>query len=150
MGQGTIDEELDSMFRYFQKYNPDLFESNYEGTKNVWDRISGTDSCYPNTILPKSFNVETDVGIYHVNPNGTKHIHELLTSNNDLPKIKKTNPKLLTQFLLYNFQYALNLALKTGVKKNEFVTIEGWELKFGQRQGDKYPVVFHARYRGEK
>ena len=150
MGQGTIYEELDSMFSYFQEHNPELFENNYDGTKNVWDKITGTDPCYQNTILPKSFDVETDSGMYHVNPNGTKHIHELITSNKDLPKIKDTNPKLYTQFLLHNFQHALNSALKQGVKKNEFVTVEGWELKFGQRPGDRYPVVFHARYRGEK
>ncbi|MCR5124157.1 MAG: hypothetical protein K6B43_03075 [Treponema sp.] len=150
MGQGTISGELDSGFRYFQEHNPDLFENNYDGTKEVWDKITATQENYPNTILPKSFNVETDAGFYHVNPNGTKHIRELLTSNKLLPRIKDTNPKLYTQFLLHNFQHALNSALMQGVKKDEFVIVEGWELKFGQRPKDKYPVVFHAQYRGEK
>ncbi len=129
MGQGTIYEELDSMFKYFQEHNPKLFENNYFGTNEVWDKIIGTDKCYSNTLLPRSFDVQTDYGMYHVSPNGTKHIQELLTSNKTLPHIKDTNPKLYTQFLLHNFQHALNSILKQGVKKNELVTVEGWEFK---------------------
>lgn len=149
MGQGTIYEELDSMFHYFQKHNPELFESSYQGTSSVWNKITATDTCYPGTVLPKSFNMSTNNGTMHITPNGTKHMHELLSSKNGLSHFKNSDPKLLTQFLLYNFDHALNTALSNGIKPNELAIAEGWEFKFNKRKDDLYPAVFHARYRGE-
>ena len=114
-------------------------------TGTVWDSIKSTQPYYPCSVIPKSFEMTLPNGQkVCVHGNATEHIAEYAKF-----KAKNYTPKavrLSSQQQLNSLQSALNTATKNGVKYNELITIDGWELKLAppKKLGD-LPAVIHAQ-----
>lgn len=110
----------------------------------VWDDILATQSNYPGSILPKSFELTTPNGAkVWVHGNATEHIAEFI-------KMKAINAtpgsvKLATQLQLSSLQSAVNTATKNGVIYNQIMNVGGWELKFAMpKAAGQLPALIHA------
>jgi RHS repeat-associated protein len=112
--------------------------------RSIWNDIKATQSSYPGSVLPKSFELATENGTtVWVHANGTKHIAEFLQMKaiNATPE----TVRLITQIQLQSLQGAVNLATKNGVPFNQLLTIGGWELKFAApRIVGQLPALIHA------
>lgn len=62
--------------------------------------------------------------------NATKHMHEAILSLKDDPKLKDTNPKLYTQFILFDYWKSLGLTVKNGIRYDKKLTTGSWEFIF--------------------
>lgn len=83
--------------------------------------------------------------------NATKHMHEAILSLKDDPKLKDSNPKLYTQFILFDYWKSLGLAVRNGITYEKKVTFGSWEFIFSKpRQAGKNPVIKHAKFTGLK
>ena len=137
------------LLRWLEQASGGEFERPLESTAVVWDRIEAIAENYPGTQLPKSFVLSVDGGRYIINGNGMKHMYEAVISVKNLPIVKSANPNLFTQLVLYDFMRAVASAASEGVSnKGRAVRVGSWELVFGQRSSDKYPVIYHALFRG--
>jgi hypothetical protein len=118
-------------------------------TSIVWDNIIETQGNYGGTDLPKSFVVTTPQGFMWTHNNATKHMHEAILSLKDDPKMKNTNPKLYTQFILYEYRCALRQAVKKEIKYEKKVYSGNWEFIFSRpRTPGHDPVIKHAKFTG--
>ena len=120
------------------------------GTSTIWNKIEATQEVYPGTDLPRSFNIQTVRGQMWVHGNATEHFYEACTSTKEYPRLKFSNPKLYLQFLLYEFQKALNIEVKNGIEytKNEII-VENWKFRFSEPTSKfKNPVIKHAVFTG--
>ena len=115
----------------------------------MWNHIHVTQENYGGTDLPRSFNIDTPQGPMWTHNNATKHMHEAILSLKDSPKMKYTNPKLYTQFILYEYWRALEKAVQYDIPYKKKINCGNWEFIFGKarRQGAN-PVVIHAKFTG--
>ena len=117
----------------------------------VWSHIEPTQWPYPGTDLPKSFNIDTPQGPMWTHGNATKHMHEAILSLKDDPKLKDSNPKLYTQFILFDYWRALINTVNSGISYNKIITSGNWEFIFSKpRQEELNPVIKHAKFSGLK
>ena len=120
-------------------------------TSIVWKHIEVTQGNYGGTDLPRSFNIDTPQGKMWTHGNATKHMHEDILSLKDDPKLKDTNPKLYTQFILYDYWKSLESTVKSGIKYDKKLTTGSWEFIFSKpRKSGDYPVIKHAKFTGLK
>ena len=124
------------------------------GSKNwntsiVWEHIETTQDNYGGTDLPRSFNVDTPQGKMWTHNNATKHMHEAILSLKENPKLKDTNPKLYTQFILYEYWRALEFSVKKSITYDKKIYSGNWEFIFSKprKPGDN-PVIKHAKFTG--
>ena len=122
-----------------------------KSTASVWKYIKPTAENYPGTAIPRSFNIETKAGTMWTHGNATEHMYEALSSSKLYPEIKNSNPKLYSQFILYDYHRSLNKAVKSGIKYDTKITKGNWEFIFSKprKKGDN-PVVKHAKFSGLK
>ena len=126
------------------------------GTRNrntsiVWKHLDVTQENYGGTDLPRSFNIDTPQGKMWTHGNATKHMHEAILSLKDDPKLKDTNPKLYTQFILYNYWKSLESAVESSIKYDKKITSGSWEIVFSKpRNPGDNPVIKHAKFTGFK
>ncbi|MFH0897948.1 MAG: hypothetical protein V1855_00015 [bacterium] len=111
-------------------------------TGTVWDNIKMTDVMYPNTKVPRSFELTAGNQKLWVHPNATEHLEQYITRNNAITHRMPIN----SQSLLSSFQTAVKKATENNVMYNKIITIDHWELKFSKRTTDILPVVIHALY----
>jgi len=120
-------------------------------TSIVWEHLEPTQGNYGGTDLPRSFNVDTPQGKMWTHGNATKHMHEAILSLKDDPKLKDSNPKLYTQFILYDYWKTLGRTVKSDIKYEKKITSGSWEFIFSKpRTQDGNPVVKHAKFTGLK
>ena len=120
-------------------------------TAIVWAHIVTTQHNYPQTDLPKSFNLDTPQGQMWTHPNATKHMHEAILSLKDDPKLKASNPKLYTQFIMYDYWKSLENTVKNGIDYNKKIINGSWEFIFSKpRKLGLNPVIKHAKFTGLK
>ena len=120
-------------------------------TSIVWDHIQPTQEAYSGTCLPRSFNIDTSQGKLWTHGNATKHMHEAIKSVKDSPRLKYTDPKLYTQFILYDYWQSLNRAVISGVKYGKEIIVGNWEFSFAKPKAyGQNPVVKHAEFTGLK
>lgn len=78
-------------------------------------------------------------------------MHEAILSLKDDPKLKDTNPKLYTQFILYDYWKSLGSIVKNGIKYDKKLKTGSWEFVFSKpRNSDDNPVIKHAKFTGLK
>jgi hypothetical protein len=107
-------------------------------TGTVWDSIEATAGAYPRTKLPRSFNIEVGGEKFHVPPNATEHIYENLTrlpTTHSLP--------VATQIELTNLKEVIARAQAQGIRMDEMMVVDGWELKIGPPKNGPYPGIYH-------
>ena len=120
-------------------------------TSEVWNHIYPTQSNYEGTCLPRSFNVDTPQGEMWTHNNATKHMHETILSIKDSPILKNTDPKLYTQFILFDYWKSLGKAVQSGIVYNEMIYAGSWEFIFSPaRNNGSNPVIKHAKFTGLK
>ena len=86
-----------------------------------------------------------------VHGHATKHLYEAIKSTKEYPRLKFSNQKLYLQFLLHEFQHALNRAVEKGIIYGKEIYVENWEFKFSEaKKGFKNPVLYHALSKGLK
>ncbi len=118
-------------------------------TSIVWEHIAVTQDNYGGTDLPRSFNVDTPHGTMWTSNNATKHMHEAILSVRDFPLMKDTNPKLFTQFILYEYWRSLQVAVKNGIQYRQKIYSGNWEFVFAKpRKPGDTPAVIHAKFTG--
>lgn len=122
-----------------------------ETTAIVWKKIEATAENYPGTDIPRSFVIDTPRGKMWTHGNATEHMYEAMSSPKLYPQIKNSNPKLYSQFILYDYYKSLGKAVSNGIKYEQKITNGNWEFIFSKpRSGAKYPVVKHAKFKGLK
>ncbi|MDO5296750.1 MAG: filamentous hemagglutinin [bacterium] len=120
-------------------------------TSIVWKHIEATQEEYKGTCLPRSFNIDTPQGKMWTHGNATEHMAEAITSLKDNPRLKYSNPKLYTQFILYDYWQSIQQAVINGIKYDTGITIGNWQFAFSRPfPGKKNPVVIHAKFTGLK
>ena len=118
-------------------------------TAEVWLHLNSTQSNYSGTELPKSFTLDTPAGNIWTHGNATEHMHEAIANIRSDPRLKVSNPKLLTQFILYDYWKSLSKTVTSEIKYGTITTQGHWEFIFAKpRQDGQYPVVKHALFRG--
>lgn len=119
-------------------------------TSIVWHHLKQTQENYTTLELPKSFEMDIQGGKMWVHGNATEHMFQEISKNwNGKNPMKIANPKLYTQFVLYDFYQSLNSATAKGIKYDKIVTVGNWELIFSRpRTSGKLPVVKHAQFLG--
>jgi hypothetical protein len=120
-----------------------------ENTAEVWNHITVTQPSDISLPIPKSFILSTKSGKYWVNPNGTKHIIDELTSSKTRHQLKQANPNLYSQFLLFDYYKSVNRISSRKILYGEKIVSGNWEFIFAEaRNGGKYPVIKHAQFTG--
>ncbi|MCR5663199.1 MAG: filamentous hemagglutinin [bacterium] len=116
-------------------------------TSIVWQHIYITQKNYSGTTLPRSFNIDTPQGKMWTHGNATKHMHQAILSFKDDPRLKFSNPKLYTQFILFDYWKSLSAAVNDGIKYDKMIYSGNWEFLFSKprKKGDN-PVVKHAQF----
>ena len=119
-------------------------------TGTVWDNIKATQDVYPNTNIPKSFEVDVNGQKMWVHGNATEHIYEDvykgMASGNGTAF---TNHNLYTQELMNDFYGALEQATKSGITYGEKINSGNWEFIFAKpRQEGQLPVIKHSMFNG--
>lgn len=83
--------------------------------------------------------------------NATKHMYETILSIKDSPVLKNRDPKLYSQFILYDYWKSLGKAVKNWIVYNEMIYAGRWEFMFAKpRNNDSNPVIKHAKFTGLK
>ncbi|TET06842.1 hypothetical protein E3J79_00585 [Candidatus Dependentiae bacterium] len=114
-----------------------------KGTCTVCDCIKPTQPFYPNTKIPKSFEIHLENGKFWVHPNATKHMVEYLQA-----KPPSFSMPINSQSILTDFSNAANMAIKNGVRYNAKVIVGEWEFVFSPPQTEGLlPVIHHALYK---
>lgn len=126
-----------------------------ETTASVWNHIKPTQENYNGTLLPKSFEVDVPVtkdtpsGKLWTHGNSTEHMYEAISSVNNDPMLRNSNPNLYTQFILYDYYKSVGKAVEKGVNYGKMIISGDWEFVFSKPRGEnKYPVVKHAKFTG--
>ena len=120
-----------------------------ERTATVWFYMTATQPNYPGTYLPKSFTMKTPAGTFWTHGHGTKHMYSTVAKVLKSTSFNGANHGMLTQFLLYDYRKALAVAAKDGIRLDGVGRNYGhWELGFGKKPKDEYPVVMHAKFLG--
>ena len=119
-------------------------------TGTVWDNIKATQDNYPNTNIPRSFEVEVNGQKMWVHGNATEHIYENVCAKIMLGESTAyTNPNLYTQELMSDFYGSLEQATASGIKYGELISAGNWEFIFvAPRQEGLLPVIKHAQFNG--
>ena len=117
-------------------------------TGTVFDSIKGTQSVYPGSVIPKSFEMSLPNGQkVWVHGNATEHMAEYAAS-----KAVTHTPeavRLASQEELRSFQAAVNTATKNNMPYGERITVDGWQLEIKPpRAAGELPTIIHARYVG--
>ncbi|VFR55571.1 hemagglutinin-like secreted protein [plant metagenome] len=115
----------------------------------VFDSINATQSFYPGSVMPKSFEMSLPNGAkVWVHGNATEHFAEAAAA-----KAVTHTPEavqLMTQQQLRSFQAAVDKVSQKGIPYDVRVTIDGWQLEFKPpRQQGGLPTIIHARYTGK-
>lgn len=113
--------------------------------RTVWDFIVPTDKNWPNTDIPRSFEIEVPSGRFWVHPNATEHMFEFLRPAHG--EVRPGDPRLQAQTVLSAFRAALDAATRNGLRSNRPEPVNGWEFEIKQRPTDRLPVVMHAKYK---
>lgn len=120
-------------------------------TSEVWTHVYPTQSNYEGTDLPRSFSVDTPQGQMWTHNNATEHMYEAIISIKDTPSLKNSEPKLYTQFILYDYWKSLGVAVRDGILYNKLIHIGSWEFMFSKpRNSSSNPVIKHAKFTGLK
>ena len=119
-------------------------------TGTVWDNIIATQNNYPNTNIPKSFEVEVNGQKVWVHGNATEHMYEDVYARIMAGEgTAYTNPNLYTQELMSDFYGSLEQATVSGIKYGELISAGNWEFIFAPpRQEGLLPVIKHAQFNG--
>jgi hypothetical protein len=140
---------------HINAYIDPIYTQPPETTAVVWKHIKSTQEDYNGTILPKSFEIDVPVtkdtpdGKLWTHGNSTEHMYEAISSVNDNPMLKNSNPNLYTQFILYDYYKSVGNAVKNGVNYGKTITYGKWEFIFAKPRNEKnYPVVKHAKFIG--
>jgi hypothetical protein len=75
-------------------------------------------------------------------------MNEVVTTLKQDQRLAQSNPKLLSQFVLYDFRRSLIKATKDGVVFNRNIRTKHWDFRFSKRKSDKNTVVVHALFTG--
>ncbi|UPT73027.1 MAG: hypothetical protein M0D55_14125 [Elusimicrobiota bacterium] len=112
----------------------------------VWSYIRPTQPNWPGTEIPKSFEVSVRAGRLWVNPNATEHMFNFLGRVKS-PESMVSRPPIQSQILLESFRSALEKAASQGIRYNQPMRIDSWELiiRPGGQTGP-LPTVVHAQY----
>lgn len=130
------------------KSNSGHFKGTNRSTAHVWNNVSTTQPNYANTVLPRSFSMQTIDGNYWVHVNATKHMYEELYSGRGS---HAQDPNLYTPLMLADFQASVNKAILSGIKYGKTIREGNWELNIVKlRNGGQYPIIKHARYIGRE
>ena len=126
---------------------------NVEGgtsTGTVWDNIKATQDNYPNTNIPRSFEVEVNGQKMWAHGNATEHMYEDVYAKIMAGEgTAYTNPNLYTQELMSDFYGSLEQATVSGIKYGELIPAGNWEFIFAPpRQEGLLPVIKHAQFNG--
>ncbi|MCM1097632.1 MAG: DNRLRE domain-containing protein [Ruminococcus flavefaciens] len=116
----------------------------------VWDNIKATQDCYPNTNIPKSFEIEVNGQKMWVHGNATEHMYDDVFAKIMAGEgTAYINPDLYTQYLMSDFYGSLEQATASGIKYGEIISSGNWEFIFAQpRQEGLLPVIKHAKFNG--
>ncbi len=119
-------------------------------TGTVWDNIKATQDNYPNTNIPKSFEIEVNGQKMWVHGNATKHMYEDVYAKIIAGEgTAYTNPNLYTQELMSNFYGSLEQATVSGIQYGGLISAGNWEFIFtAPRQEGLLPVIKHAQFNG--
>lgn len=119
-------------------------------TGTVWDNIIATQDNYPNTNIPKSFEVEVNGQKMWVHGNATEHMYEDVYAKIVAGEgTAYTNPNLYTQELMSDFYGSLEQATVSGIQYGELISAGNWEFIFAApRQEGLLPVIKHAQFNG--
>lgn len=119
-------------------------------TGTVWDNIKATQDNYPNTNVPKSFEVEVNGQKMWVHGNATEHMYEDVYAKITAGEgTAYTNPNLYTQELMSDFYGSLEQATVSGIQYGELISAGNWEFIFAApRQEGLLPVIKHAQFNG--
>ena len=131
------------------KYVDDAVERG-SASGTVWDNINATQDCYPNTNIPKSFEVEVNGQKMWVHGNATEHMYDEVYAKIIAGEgTAYTNPNLYTQRLMSDFYSSLEQATSSGIKYGELISSGNWEFIFAPpRQEGLLPVIKHAQFNG--
>lgn len=114
-------------------------------TGTVWDNITATQENYPQTKVPRSFEVDVNGQKMWVHGNATEHIYDEVKGFYNGGKTAYTNPDLYTQELMNDFYYSLKQAAASGIKYGEKIVQGNWEFIFAEpRIEGLFPVVKHS------
>lgn len=112
----------------------------------VWNHIKPTQPNWPNTQLPRSFEVSVRAGRFWVHPNATEHMFDVL-GRVKAPEQMSYRPPLQSQVLLDSFRSALERATLRGIPYNQPIRVDRWEFIIRQEgQTGPLPTVVHAQY----
>jgi len=116
---------------------------NAEKTATIWDNIEITQPFYPNTKIPKSFEIYLENGKFWVHPNATEHMFEFFKT-----KAPSFSTPINCQSLLTDFANSAAMAIKDGIKYDTMITVGKWEFRFGApRESSLLPTIYHALYK---
>ncbi|WJV68860.1 hemagglutinin repeat-containing protein [Pectobacteriaceae bacterium CE70] len=126
----------------------DIAKNSQLPTGTVFDSIKETQSVYPGSVIPKSFEMTLPNGQkVWVHGNATEHMAEYAAS-----KAVTHTPeavKLASQEELRSFQSAVNTATKSSMPYGERITVDGWQLEIKPPRAEgELPTIIHARYIG--
>ena len=112
----------------------------------IWKAIKATQEFHPGTVIPKSFELALGYGRkIWVHPNATKHIAELVTQNLAKRQLSPAYAKVVSQALLESLHAATKAAVKGGIKYEQIIRVNEWELIFSAPRGEGLlPVLKHA------
>ncbi len=114
------------------------------GTGTVWDSITATQEVYDGTVIPRSFELETQGAKIWVHGNATEHMAEYALGN--LGKGVSTDlVNIGTQSQLTSLQFAVGVATENGVTYGTLINEGDWELIFSPaREAGQLPALIHA------
>ena len=117
-------------------------------TGTVWDNIKATQENYPDTDIPRSFEVEVNGQKMWVHGNATEHIYDDVYAKIAAGE-SMTYVDLYTQELMSDFYGSLGQATISGITYGEKIPAGNWEFIFAPpRQEGLLPVVKHAQFNG--
>ena len=119
-------------------------------TGTVWDNIKATQDNYPNTNIPRSFEVEVNGQKMWVHGNATEHMYDDVYAKIMAGEgTAYTNPNLYTQELMSDFHGSLEQATASGIKYGELISAGNWEFMFAPpRREGQLQVIKHAQFNG--
>ena len=119
-------------------------------TGTVWDKMKATQENYPNTVIPKSFEIEVNGEKMWVHGNATEHMYEDVYKRISIGnRTAYINPHLYTQELMGDFYGSLEMATYSGIKYGEKITKGNWEFIFSEpRKEGQLPVIKHSKFNG--
>jgi len=118
-------------------------------TGTIWNNIKPTDSMYPGTKIPKSFELIVGKEKFWVCPNSTEHMLEYIQGKiKEHKKIIAHNMPMNCQSLLTGFKSAVEQAISQGIKYDTMIRIGCWELRFSMpRKEGLLPTIYHANFK---